>query len=198
MLCISRSVQPCCFSFSNKGIFHQVKQNTFCELMRQGRRTLLPVEALRRTELPMKYLEAFSKIVDWEESVKPSVVFHSLYRLGSSRGALVMMPNLCLLCCCSLHGASIACSLWNLVSLMLDPLPEAIMSWPLDNRIWSDYSKSTENTLDCVCIWLLVNSEMKILWMLRYWRICWSPVPQGWDTIVSLSYHQEWEHATLS
>jgi hypothetical protein len=32
--------------------------------MRQGGRTLLPVEALRRMELPMKYLEAFSKIVD--------------------------------------------------------------------------------------------------------------------------------------
>lgn len=44
--------------------FPSSETSTFCELMRQGGRTLLPVEALRRTELPMKYLEAFSKIVD--------------------------------------------------------------------------------------------------------------------------------------
>lgn len=36
MFCILLSVQQRCFSFSNKGIFHQVKQSTFCELMRQG------------------------------------------------------------------------------------------------------------------------------------------------------------------
>lgn len=37
MLCISFSTQ--CGFFSNKGIFHGVKPSTFCELMRQGRRT---------------------------------------------------------------------------------------------------------------------------------------------------------------
>ena len=38
VLCILFPTEQCFFPFSNKGIFHHIKQSTFCELMRQGER----------------------------------------------------------------------------------------------------------------------------------------------------------------